>query len=178
MYSKLGLEIVYLYFQLPLMVLIIAPAIDGLKKDWREASESLGASTFQYWQPHRPADPAADPPRIDDLAVRQRLRGPGHGLCPDPRVLQLVTNLIGNQISRGCPRNTGLGFALAMGMVAIMAVAIFIYSRLQREPRAERWQHDRSNIGSPPGELEEFDPQAPRPDRRTRAGGATPWRGG
>ena len=49
-YSKIGLEIVYLYFQLPLMVLIIAPAIDGLKKDWREASQSAGASNFQYWR--------------------------------------------------------------------------------------------------------------------------------
>ena len=50
LYSKLGLEIVYIYFQFPLMVLIIAPAIDGLKKDWREASENMGASTFQYWR--------------------------------------------------------------------------------------------------------------------------------
>ena len=32
------------------MVLIIAPAIDGLKKEWREASENVGASTFQYWR--------------------------------------------------------------------------------------------------------------------------------
>src|SRR5579862_1550564 len=49
-YSKIGLEIVYLYFQFPLMVLIIAPAIDGLKKDWREAAENMGASSFQYWR--------------------------------------------------------------------------------------------------------------------------------
>ena len=34
----------YLYFQLPLMVLIIAPAIDGLRQEWREAAENLGAS--------------------------------------------------------------------------------------------------------------------------------------
>ena len=50
LYTKIGLEIVYMYFQFPLMVLIIAPAIDGLKKDWREASENLGASPRQYWQ--------------------------------------------------------------------------------------------------------------------------------
>ena len=43
-YSKIGLEIVYLYFQFPLMVLIIAPAIDGLKPEWREAAENMGAS--------------------------------------------------------------------------------------------------------------------------------------
>jgi putative spermidine/putrescine transport system permease protein len=49
-FSKLGLEIVYLYFQFPLMVLIIAPAIDGLKPEWREAAENMGATGFQYWR--------------------------------------------------------------------------------------------------------------------------------
>src|SRR5438093_680478 len=49
-YSKTALELAYLYFQFPLMVLIIAPAIDGLRKDWREASENMGASAFQYWR--------------------------------------------------------------------------------------------------------------------------------
>ena len=53
LYSKLGLEIVYLYFQFPLMVLIIAPAIDGLKREWREAAENMGAtasSTGAAWR--------------------------------------------------------------------------------------------------------------------------------
>ena len=45
-YSKLGLEIVYLYFQFPLMVLIIAPAIDGLRQEWREAAENMGATSL------------------------------------------------------------------------------------------------------------------------------------
>ena len=49
-YSKLGLELVYLYFQFPLMVLIIAPAIDGLKPEWREAAENMGASSREYWR--------------------------------------------------------------------------------------------------------------------------------
>jgi putative spermidine/putrescine transport system permease protein len=49
-YSKSSLELAYMYFQFPLMVLIIAPAIDGLRKDWREASENMGASSRQYWQ--------------------------------------------------------------------------------------------------------------------------------
>ena len=47
---KLGIEIVYLYFQFPLMVLIIAPAIDGLRQEWREAAENMGASPRQYWR--------------------------------------------------------------------------------------------------------------------------------
>ena len=60
LYSKLGLEIVYLYFQLPLMVLIIAPAIDGLKQEWREASENMGASIVPVLALRRAADPHAD----------------------------------------------------------------------------------------------------------------------
>jgi putative spermidine/putrescine transport system permease protein len=43
-YSKSSLELAYMYFQFPLMVLIIAPAIDGLRKDWREAAENMGAN--------------------------------------------------------------------------------------------------------------------------------------
>ena len=48
--SFTGLTLAYLYFQIPLMVLIITPALDGLRKDWREAAESLGATGWQYWR--------------------------------------------------------------------------------------------------------------------------------
>src|SRR5579872_5308939 len=37
-FSFIGVSITYLYFQIPLMLLVISPAIDGLKKEWREAS--------------------------------------------------------------------------------------------------------------------------------------------
>ncbi|MEH6776243.1 MAG: ABC transporter permease subunit, partial [Cereibacter changlensis] len=45
-----GLTITYLFFQIPLMILIIAPALEGLKREWREAASILGASGFQYWR--------------------------------------------------------------------------------------------------------------------------------
>jgi putative spermidine/putrescine transport system permease protein len=48
-YSISGLTIAYLYFQLPLMILLIIPALHGLKREWREAALNLGASTFRYW---------------------------------------------------------------------------------------------------------------------------------
>ncbi len=49
-YSLSGLIVAYTYFQLPLMVLLIIPAIAGLKNEWKEASLGLGANTFQYWR--------------------------------------------------------------------------------------------------------------------------------
>jgi putative spermidine/putrescine transport system permease protein len=48
-YSISGLTIAYLYFQLPLMILLIIPSLHGLKREWREAALNLGASTFRYW---------------------------------------------------------------------------------------------------------------------------------
>lgn len=48
-YSIAGLVIAYLYFQIPLMILIIVPSLLGLRREWREAAVNLGASSFQYW---------------------------------------------------------------------------------------------------------------------------------
>ena len=45
-----GLVVVYTYFQVPLMVILIAPALDGLRREWREAAENLGASAAQFWR--------------------------------------------------------------------------------------------------------------------------------
>ena len=44
LFGKTGIELAYLYFQFPLMVIVISPAIDGLRREWREAAASLGAS--------------------------------------------------------------------------------------------------------------------------------------
>jgi putative spermidine/putrescine transport system permease protein len=137
-YSKVGLEIVYLYFQLPLMVLIIAPAIDGLKKEWREASENAGASTFQFWR--YVALPILMPSILGSMIL---LFGNAFGAQATAFALTggfipLVTILIGSQLSGDTLGDQNLGYALAMGMVAIMAVTLVTYTWLSR--RADRWQ--------------------------------------
>jgi putative spermidine/putrescine transport system permease protein len=48
-YSISGLTIAYLYFQMPLMILLVIPSLLGLKREWHEAAVNLGASNFQYW---------------------------------------------------------------------------------------------------------------------------------
>ena len=137
LYTKLGIEIVYLYFQFPLMVLIIAPALDGLKKEWREASENMGASPRQYWQ--FVALPILLPSILGSTVL---LFGNSFGAQATAYQLTtgqipLVTLLIGSQISGDVLHNPGLGYAMAMGMVVIMGVSILAYSFLQR--RSERW---------------------------------------
>ena len=48
-YSISGLTIAYLYFQIPLMIMLILPSLLGLKKELWEAANNLGATTLQYW---------------------------------------------------------------------------------------------------------------------------------
>jgi putative spermidine/putrescine transport system permease protein len=137
LYSFLGLTLVYLYFQIPLMVLTILPAIDGLKREWREAAENLGATPIQYWR--HIALPVLTPSILGTMIL---LFGNSFGAHATAYALTgglftLATLLIGQQISGDVLHNPGLGYAVAMGMVIIMAFSIFLYSVLQR--RSERW---------------------------------------
>lgn len=137
LYSFVGLAVVYLYFQFPLMVLVITPSIEGLRPEWREASENLGASSFQYWR--HVALPVLMPSILGAMIL---LFGNSFGAHATAFALtggnlRLATILVGQQISGDVLRNPGLGYAVAMGMVAVMAVSIGVYSLLQR--RSERW---------------------------------------
>lgn len=137
LYSFTGLTLVYLYFQIPLMVLVIMPALDGLKREWREAAENLGATPLQYWRDV--ALPVLAPSILGTMIL---LFGNSFGAHATAYALtgglfNLATLLIGQQISGDVLHNPGLGYAVAMGMVIIMAVSILVYSILQR--RSERW---------------------------------------
>jgi putative spermidine/putrescine transport system permease protein len=138
LFSFFGVSVVYLYFQLPLMFLIIAPALDGLKKEWREAAESLGASRRQYWQ--MVGLPVLAPTILGcflllfanafgTLATVYALMGSGFDVVP----IVLFQQIRGNVLY-----NPNLGYALALGMVVIMGVSNTLYLILRN--RAERWQ--------------------------------------
>lgn len=137
LYTFLGLSLTYMYFQFPLMVLIIAPALDGLKREWREAAENLGASSFQYWT--QVAMPVLLPSILASMIL---LFGNAFGAYATAYALtggrlEIVTIQIGAQIRGDVFHNPGLGYAMAMGMVVIMAVSLAGYSWLQS--KTERW---------------------------------------
>jgi putative spermidine/putrescine transport system permease protein len=137
LYSFAGLSLTYLYFQFPLMVLIMAPALDGLKREWREASANLGASALQYWR--LIALPILMPSILGTMIL---LFGNAFGAYATAFALtggslQLVTIQIGAQMRGDVLHNPGLGYALALGMVVIMGGALGLYIWLQRI--SERW---------------------------------------
>ena len=132
-----GLTLTYLYFQIPLMLLIIAPAIDGLKKEWSEAAQILGASPWQFWR--YIGLPILWPSVLGTLSLLFANAfgaiATAYGLTGSS--LNIVPILLYAQIRGDALQNPGLGAALALGMVLITACANIIY--LVISARAERW---------------------------------------
>jgi putative spermidine/putrescine transport system permease protein len=124
-----GLTLTYLYFQIPLMVLILTPALDGLKREWREASAILGASGWQYWR--YIALPILWPSLLGTtlllFANSFGAVATAYGLTGSS--LNIVTILLFAQIRGDVLHNENLGYALALGMVLITGLsnAAFIW---------------------------------------------------
>jgi putative spermidine/putrescine transport system permease protein len=133
-----GLALVYTYFQIPLMVIVFLPALDGIRPQWREATESLGGSTWQYWT--RVAGPLLAPAFLGSTlllfanafsayATAAALVSQGNPIIP----LQIRTALT-SEVVLG---QQNLGKAMALGMVVVVAVVMSLYALLQR--RTARW---------------------------------------
>lgn len=132
-----GLTITYLYFQIPLMVLIIAPAIDGLKKEWSEAAATLGATPWQFWR--YIGFPVLWPNLLGTLSLlfANAFGAIATAYALTGSSLNIVPILLYAQIRGDVLQNPGLGAALALGMIVITALANVIY--LVIRARAERW---------------------------------------
>lgn len=134
-----GLTLVYTFFQIPLMVIVFLPALDGLRQEWREATESLGGSAWTYWC--HVGGPILLSPFLGALlllfanafsayATAAALVSQGSSIVP----LQIRGFLTG-EIVLG---QENLGKALGLGMVVVVAIAMGLYALLQR--RVSKWR--------------------------------------
>lgn len=132
-----GLTLVYLYFQIPLMILIITPALDGLKREWREAAEILGASRGQYWL--HVAFPVLWPSIFGTtlLLFANSFGAIATAYALTGSAFNIITIKLYAQIQGDVLHNQNLGYALALGMIIITGVSNGIYIWLRQ--RSERW---------------------------------------
>jgi putative spermidine/putrescine transport system permease protein len=133
-----GLVTVYSYFNIPLMVLVILPAIDGLKPAWREACSSLGGNSSIYWR--RVGLPVLAPSILGGFILLFANSFSAYAtaaqLTDNSKIVPLrIGFFLGGDVSVG---EDAVGYALAAWMIVIMAVAMILYWALRR--RAERWQ--------------------------------------
>jgi len=135
--SFVGLTITYLYFQIPLMVLIITPALEGLRREWREAASSLGASGFQYWR--MVALPVLWPSLLGTMALlfANSFGAVATAIALTGSALSIVPIILFAQIRGDVLNDPHLGYAIAFGMIVLTGFANLIYIVLR--VRAERW---------------------------------------
>jgi putative spermidine/putrescine transport system permease protein len=137
-YSLTGLAVVYTYFQIPLMLIVFLPAIEGLRKEWWDASASLGGSSWAYWR--HVGGPILAPSFLGAVlllftnafsayATAAALVSQGAPIIP----LQIRTAL-SSEVILG---QANVGKALALGMVVVVAIVMAVYAVIQR--RASKW---------------------------------------
>ena len=137
-YDLRGLQLVYLYFQIPLMVLVFLPAVDGIKPQWREAAESLGGNTWHYWR--FVAGPLLAPAFLgctlllfansfSAYATANALINQGGIILP-----QQIANAISSEVGLHEP---GFAKAMAVTMIVVVVLVTVLYSLLQR--RTSKW---------------------------------------
>jgi len=138
LYDLRGMMLVYTYFQIPLMVLVFLPALDGIRPQWREATESLGGSTWQYWR--YVAGPLLAPAffgatlllfanAFSAYATAAALVNQGSVIAS-----LLIANTMTSEVGLHDP---GIASALALVMVVTVAIVMTLYTVLQR--RTARW---------------------------------------
>jgi putative spermidine/putrescine transport system permease protein len=138
LYKLFGVAIVYTYFQLPLMVLVITPALEGLRPAWREAASGLGARGWHYWR--HVGGPVLLPSFLGGVlllfgsslsayATAEALTSGSIALSP----IQIASFVNGNVIAG----EQNVGKAIGLGLVVIIAVVMSFYFFLQR--RSSRW---------------------------------------
>ena len=135
--SFTGLAVTYLYFQIPLMILIITPALDGLKREWNEAAQTLGASNAQYWR--MVALPVLWPALLGSFALlfANAFGAVATAMALTGSSLSIVPIILFAQIRGDVLNDPHLGYALAFGMIVVTGIANLIYILLR--VRAERW---------------------------------------
>jgi putative spermidine/putrescine transport system permease protein len=138
LYTLTGLILVYTYFQIPLMVIVFVPALEGLRSQWREAAVNLGASTWQYWR--EVAFPLLAPAFLGSAlllfanafaayATAAALVSQGSPILP-----LLIRSALTSEVVLG---QSGFAYALALEMVVVVAVVMVAYNALLR--RTSRW---------------------------------------
>ena len=134
-----GLLVVYLYFQLPLMIIVFSPAIVSLRKEWAEAARNLGANQFNYWR--RIGVPLLFPSFLASFLL---LFASGFSAYATANALTVgnlpltplqIGGLLDGNVSA---QQLNLGKALGVVMIVISAMAVIPYLIIQR--RAARWQ--------------------------------------
>lgn len=134
-----GVGVVYCYFQIPLMVIVFLPALEGLRPQWREATANLGGTTWTYWS--RIAGPILLPSFLGSYLLL--FANSFSAFATAAALISQQTIIVPMEIESALRNENDLGMdayaqVLALGMIVVVALVMWGYSWLAK--RASRWQ--------------------------------------
>ncbi|MCX5195187.1 ABC transporter permease subunit [Streptomyces sp. NBC_00249] len=138
LYSFTGLTVVYLYFLIPLMVLVIFPALDGLRPQWREAAQNNGATGRQFWR--HVGLPVLAPSLLGGFVLLFGTAFAAHATAAAlvggsvPLVTLKIADALSGNVLTG---QENVALALGLDMILIAGLVMAVYLPLQR--RSARW---------------------------------------
>lgn len=138
LYSFTGLTVVYLYFLIPLMVLVIVPALDGLRPQWREAAQNNGAGGWQFWR--HVGLPVLAPSLLGGFVLLFGTAFAAHATAAAlvggsvPLVTLKIADALSGNVLTG---QENVALALGLDMILIAGLVMAVYLPLQR--RSARW---------------------------------------
>ncbi len=138
LYGLTGLAAVYTYFQIPLMLIVFLPALDGLRQEWYDASASLGGSSWSFWR--HVGGPILAPSFLGALLLLFTNAFSAYATAAAlvsqgaPIITLQISNALTSEIVLG---RENVGKALALGMIVVVGLVMTLYALIQR--RASRW---------------------------------------
>ncbi|MFJ2033473.1 ABC transporter permease [Streptosporangium sp. NPDC087985] len=138
LYTFWGLAMVYMYFSVPLMVLVMVPALDGLKPQWREAARNNGAGAWQYWR--HVGIPVLTPSLLGGVVLL--FGGAFAAYATAKAMVGSTVPLVTLQIADALTGDVLIGheniaLALSLDMIVVAGLVMAVYLPLQK--RSSRW---------------------------------------
>jgi putative spermidine/putrescine transport system permease protein len=138
LYSLTGLVVVYTYFQIPLMLIVFLPSLDGLRQEWYDASASMGGSSWSFWR--HVGGPILAPSFLGALLLLFANAFSAYATAAalisqgSPIITLQIAGALTSEVVLG---QENVGKALALGMIVVISVVMALYALVQR--RASRW---------------------------------------
>jgi len=138
LYSLAGLVVVYTYFQIPLMLIVFLPSLDGLRQEWYDASMSLGGGAWSFWR--HVGGPILAPSFLGSLLLLFTNAFSAYATAAalisqgSPIITLQIADKFQSEVVLG---QENVGKALAFGMIVVVSLVMAVYALIQR--RASRW---------------------------------------
>lgn len=135
LYNVWGLMITYIYFQIPLATLLLIPAFDGLKNEWRESVRLMGGGSGEYW--FKVGIPVLLPSILGTLSVlfANAVAAYATAYALLQANFTLLPIRISEQFIGDVTQHKEFGSALAVILMLLMVLAIYVNNRILKNSK-------------------------------------------